>query len=261
MPGPTPRSTAVAASAPRAPASPAAAHPWRRRILDARRWGSRRAGVVGFAVVDERGVQLGGFQPHRTFRSASVVKAMFMVCYLQRPDVRRRALQSWERRLLDPMIRRSDDAAANRMWGLVSQRCLHRLARRAGMRNFSTQGVWGLTRITPAGTARLFWSIDRWTPVRHRRYARTLLRTIVPSQRWGIAKAVPPGFTIYFKGGFVGPPGGRVENQGALLRAGSRRLALAVLTNDNPSHRYGATTQREVARRLLRGYPPADGPR
>lgn len=250
------------AAAPRAPAAPdyvaeaeaARSFPWHARIDYARRWARQRRGVVGFAVTNEQGRVLGGWRVNQTFKSASVVKAMMMVCYLNSPQVRDRDLRSSDRHMLSPMIRWSSDAAANRVWSHISTRCLYRLASRARMRNFSTQGIWGLTRITPAGTARLFFKIDRLTVARHRQYARRLLGSIVREQRWGIARTVPVGFRIYFKGGFVGPPGGRVENQGALLQRGPRRLGIAVLTNDDPSHAYGTRTEYGIAHILLRGY-------
>jgi hypothetical protein len=243
---------ALACAAALALAAPpaASAHPWVARIRAAREWASHRATPVGFAVTDERGHVLGGYHLNTTYRSASVVKAMLMVCYLRRSDVRARSLRRWERDMLAPMIRRSDDSAANRAWGLVPTSCLRSLARSARMRGFTTNPVWGTTQITPAGTARLFWSIDRFVPPRHRAYAMRLLRTVVPSQRWGIATAVPPGFTVFFKGGFVGD----VQNQGALLVKGRRRLAIAVLTHRNPSWSYGQATEAGIARILLRGY-------
>lgn len=231
-----------------------AAHPWVARIRAARSYAKQRRGIVGFAVTNERGKVLGGHQLNRTFLSASVVKAFVMTCYLRRGDVRDRALTGRERGLLGPMIRRSDDSATNQLWGSIEPGCLTWIAERERMRGFTTGSIWGRTTITPAGTARFFYEIDRLVPKRHRAYARTLLRTVVPAQRWGLAKQVPSGFTIFFKGGFVGPPGGRVENQGALYGSGTRRFALAVLTNNNPSHAYGIATQRTIARLLLRGY-------
>ena len=79
-----------------------------------------------------------------------------------------------------------------------------------------------------------------------------LLRRIVPSQRWGIARARPRGWRLHFKGGW-GSGTGWVDHQGALLTRGNSRISLAILTYGNPSHAYGKRTLRGVARRLLRG--------
>ena len=83
-----------------------------------------------------------------------------------------------------------------------------------------------------------------------------LLQTIVPSQRWGIARAVPPGWTLYFKSGW-GSGTGAVDHQIGLLRLDGDRVAIAVLTLANPSQRYGTDTEQGIAARLLHGL---DGP-
>ena len=75
-----------------------------------------------------------------------------------------------------------------------------------------------------------------------------LLGSIVPYQRWGIAKVRPRGWALYLKGGWVRG----IENQVGLLRRGDRRVAVAVFTAGQ-SAAYGRETEREVARRLLRG--------
>lgn len=128
-------------------------------------------------------------------------------------------------------------------------------AMRAHMPNFSTGPVWGRTHVNALGVARLFWRIDRFVVPRHRAYARSLLAGVVPAQRWGVPRVAPAGWTPMFKGGFVGPPGARVVNQGVLLEKGTRRFALAVLTHDNPSQLAGEVTIERIAARLLRGYP------
>jgi hypothetical protein len=85
----------------------------------------------------------------------------------------------------------------------------------------------------------------------------TLLRTVVPAQRWGIARVRPRGWTLYFKAGWGSGTGG-VENQVALLRRGQQRVSIAILTQNNGSHTYGKATLRGIATRLLRGLARAD---
>jgi len=225
-------------------------HPWAKRVASARAYLRDRLGQVAFAVVDEGGT-LRGLRGDVQYRSASVVKAMFLVAYLNRlPD---RALTDADRALLRPMIVRSDNDAATRVHNSTGPGRVYGVARRAGMTRFSLKARWGDTLITAADQARLFARIDRLVTQRHRAYARGLLAAIVPDQRWGVPRAVPEGWRVFFKGGWR-PLGSRyLVNQSALIESGDRRAALAVLTVDNPSHEYGTETIRGVARRVLRG--------
>jgi beta-lactamase class A len=235
-------------------AAPAAAEPprgWRPDVAAARTWAAQRAGDVSFAVRTER--RHWSWRGATSYRSASVVKAMLLVAYLRRADVRRRPLRAGERGLLAPMIRFSDNAAADAVSARVGMAALSALGRRAGMRGFVPHRVWGGSTITAADQARLFVRIDRLVPRRHRAYATRLLRSITESQRWGIAAAVPRGWRIAFKGGWGRGVTREVNHQAALLTNAGRRVSIAVLTADNPSHGYGTATQRGVATRLLRG--------
>lgn len=154
----------------------------------AERYADGRAGTINFAVVDEAG-RLHGSHASRPARSASLLKPMILVAYLRRPDVRGRDLTSWERRLLTPMIRRSDNANVPRLVGLVGERGLARLADAAGMGKFElNMPFWGSSETTPRGQALFFHRIEALVPERHRAYAMRLLRTIVPTQRWGVGR-------------------------------------------------------------------------
>jgi hypothetical protein len=228
-------------------AAPAEGESWRPGVSAARAYASKRAGTVSFAL-RTRG-HLYGYDSRRTVSSASVVKAMLMVAYLNRRGVRGRQLDGDDRALLAPMIQRSANAAANRVYVIVGSDGLYRLARRVGMRKFTTLSVWGGSQITAADQTKFFLEIERWVVPRHRDTALRLLGSIVPRQRWGIARAIPPGWAFYFKGGWTSV----VQNQAGLLRRGDRRLAIAVLTSDSPGPYYGRETERGVALRLLRG--------
>ena len=224
----------------------------------AERYAQARSGTITFAVVDEAG-RLHGYHAHAVAPSASVLKAMLLVAYLRRADVRGRDLEQWERDLLRPMIQRSDNAAASRMVGLVGEARLDALAKAAGMEHFRLHWpIWGESEITPRGQALFFHRIDRLVPARHRRYAMHLLATVVPSQRWGVGR-VPHGlWNLYFKGGW-GSGTGLVDHQVALYRAGGERFSLALFTRFDPNHEYGKETLRGLATRLLRGVPAPGG--
>ena len=238
-------------------AAPASASAWKPHVRDAAAYAAARAGTVSFGVRTRAGLR--GVGVERTMPSASVVKAMLLVAYLRRPDVRGRALVPADRALLGPMIRRSDNAAASQVCNVVGTGGLGRLARRAHMKRFHATRPWGLSTIDVADQTRFFLRIDRYVPRRHRRYALRLLGSIVPSQRWGIARVRPRGWALYFKGGW-GSGTGWVDHQVALLRRGRRRLSVAILISSSPSHAYGNETLRGVAARLLHGLGPRGVP-
>jgi hypothetical protein len=231
----------------------AGAQRWEPDVAGAAAWAAERQGSVTFAVRTPD--RLFGRGLDRQVPSASVIKAMFMVAYLRQASVRERPLHGGDRALLRPMIRRSDNVAATRIRDIVGNAAVARLAERAAMTHFRIAPVWGLSLITARDQTRFFLRIEKLLPERHRGYAMRLLRTIVPSQRWGMAQVVPEGWRLHFKGGW-GSGTGAVDHQVGLLRRGSRRVAIAVLTTGSPSHAYGKATLRGVSRRLLRGLGP-----
>ncbi|UUY05658.1 class A beta-lactamase-related serine hydrolase [Svornostia abyssi] len=185
-------------------------------------------------------------------RTASLIKTMLMLAYLRREDVRFRPLGADQKALLDPMIRKSDNWTATRARSIVGDEGLRRVARAAGMRSFWPAPIWGGSSTTARDQAVLFQRVEALLPPRHRAYGMRLLRTIVPSQRWGVARVVPDGWRIYFKGGW-GSGTGAVDHQAALLVRGERRVTLAITTTANPSHKEGKVTLRGISARLLRG--------
>jgi beta-lactamase family protein len=228
-----------------APAPPAPRLLDRGGIARARRWARRREGAVAFAV-KAPGRPIRGLRAGRQFPSASVVKAMLALAVVR--EARHRDLTASERALLTPMIRESDnDAADDVYFGLVGGVGLQRVARAAHMRRFTEVGYWANELITAADQARLFVRIDRLAPRRHRRFLRRLLASIVPWQRWGIAPlAERRGFHVMFKGGWrIG-----IGHQVALLERDGRRVALAVLTSGTGDP-YARATEAGIARRLL----------
>jgi len=233
---------------------PASAQAWTPHVARAAEWAAARQGSIAFAVRTED--RLWGRGLDRQVPSASVFKAMLLVTYLRQPSVRHRDLTDGDRALLRPMIRRSDNAAATRVRDIVGNRAVVRLARLAGMTRFEVAQVWGLSRITARDQTRFFLDIEGLLPARHRAYALKLLRTIVPSQRWGLAQVIPDGWTLYFKGGW-GSGTGAVDHQVGLLARGEDHVAIAVLTTGNPSHAYGKATLRGVSKRLLEGLDQA----
>jgi hypothetical protein len=222
---------------------------WRPDVAAAKRYAQKRAGEVAFATIDQRG-RFRGYRVRDTAPAASVFKVMLLASLLRKRD--EHPLRRSDRRLLAPMIRWSDSVTATTIRNMVGPRRIRRLARVAGMRDFSYHPVWGLSQTSPRDQVRFMYHLPRYIPKRHRPYARHLLSHVIRPQRWGIGRVVPRGYKLFLKGGW-GSGSGRVDHQVALLKHGRKRIALAIFTEFDPSHGYGKRTLRGVAARLLRG--------
>jgi beta-lactamase class A len=242
------------------------AYPSAAAVDAARRYVKRRRGRVSFAVADLRG-GIAGVHVRRAYRAASLSKAMLLVAYLAKLAHERRKADSRESFWLDAMIRVSDNESAVSLYKRLGPRLMRALARRAGMRSFSVGGSWSEARVTAADQARFFLRLNRLLAPSERVFARYLLSVVQPQQSWGIpAAARPMSWQVFFKGGWRpnalsgSGGGGEIVHQAALLERGHRRIAIAVLSDGDPSESYGHETVRGVARRLLSRARPAPFP-
>ena len=224
-------------------------------MQNAIRYASHRHGAIAFAVRTR--TRFWGWHATQAFPSASVLKAMLLVAYLDLPSVHNRPLRASDRALLRPMIRQSDNDAATVVLRIVGSARVYGVAYRAHMRSFRLViRPWGFSQITAADQTRYFLQIDRLIAPRHRAYGMELLRTITPVQRWGIARVRPPSWRLYFKGGW-GDKTGWVDHQVALLTRGNDRISVAILTLHDQKRAYGRETLRGLALRLLHGLDSA----
>jgi hypothetical protein len=227
-----------------------AGYPFAPRVAAARRYLAGRSGYTSFAVVDSEG-RLSGANVHRRYVSASVVKAMLLVAYLRKLDAAHRGLDSGSRSILYPMIHVSDNSAATAVWSRVGDPALYRLARAAGMTDFSIVGIWARAQISAADQALFFFQLDTLVPRRFRGYARSLLSGIAGYESWGIPAVARPRWHVFFKGGWRGTGRGQLVHQVARLERGRVRMAMAVMTDGDPSMGYGISTIQGVTGRLL----------
>jgi beta-lactamase class A len=226
---------------------------WHPDMAAALAYARGRTGDIAFAVRTPH--SFSAYRPDHTEWSASVVKAMLMVAYLDRPSVARRGLSAYDRSLLVPMITHSDNTAATTVDGIVGNRGLAALAARVGMTHFTPEdNPWGTTHITARDQTRFLLHIDQYVVPSHRAYAMHLLASITPSQRWGIGEVAPRGWHLYFKGGW-GYGTGLEDHQVVLLTRGCARVSLAVLSMYDGSHAYGKATLKGIFSRLLRKLP------
>ena len=213
-------------------------------------YASKRAGRVSFAVVDTSG-NLFCFRCRLSFHSASVVKAMLLVAYLNHLARSGEPLPADHEAYLASMIRVSDNDAATAIYAHVGDAELTELAAEAQMADFRVSGSWGSARITAADQARFFAALDELTAPEYRDYARALLSSISSEHSWGISQVSRSEWQTFFKGGWLTHEDGSLVHQVARLEQGERAMAIAVLTDGNPSDKYGRETIHGIAARLL----------
>jgi Beta-lactamase enzyme family len=209
-----------------------------------------RAGVESFALIDGHG-RIHGHRRAMRAPSASLLKAMALVSYLNLGVGAEPGPQGVRPRLFGPMIRRSDNATASTVLRRVGARRLYRLAERAEMQAFRfSWPIWGHSTTSAQDRARFFYRIDRLVPRRHRGYALWLLAHIVRSQRGGSPVSFRRAGRSTSRA--AGDPARAGHPSVCAPADGETRLSLSILTRWNPSHRYGTRTIRGVAARLLR---------
>lgn len=232
---------------------PAPVYPSAGAIAAAARFLDTRAGRTSFAVVDDQG-RLHGARLREHFQTASVVKVMMLVAYLQMLEAQHRGLRAGDTSLLYPMIHVSDNNAASAVLAIVGNGALARVARESGMSDYAPGvGWWAYTQTSAADQARFFFALNRLIPARFYGYARSLLSGIEPSQSWGIPPVARPRWNVFFKTGAL--PSEGLFNEVARLERPGITFTIAVLTTGDPSMSYGEQTIQGVAAALLAHAP------
>jgi hypothetical protein len=233
--------------------TPVAAYPSPAALAAAAGFLQARAGRTSFAVVDSSG-HLVGLNVREHFATASIVKVMMLVAYLQMLEAGHRGLSSADTSLLYPMIHESNNNAASAVLARVGGGALARVARETGMSDYEPgRGWWAFTQTSAADQARLLFALPRLVPRRFYRYARYLMSSIEPSQSWGVPPVARPRWQVFFKTGWLPEEG--VFTEVARLERNGTTFSIAVLSAGEPSMPYGEQTIEGVAARLLASSP------
>lgn len=156
-----------------------------------------RAGTESVAVYDRRRGIRCAVAAGRHYDSASVVKVTVLGALLRRAADEDRPLTAAERIRARRMITRSDNRATSALWRSVGRARIANFLDRAGMTQTELDpgGHWGLTRITAHDEIELLEQLTSPSgllPAKARAYALGLMHEVVPAQRWGTPRDVPP---------------------------------------------------------------------
>ncbi len=200
-----------------------------------RRWPGHR---ISAAVYDTRTGCQYRYRSDLRITTASVLKIEIMAAVLRRAQREGRALTATERARITPMIRTSDDPAANALWSSVGGVSgMSALDRELGLADTVETSPWGLTSTSAADRNALLRQLvlGQWGPftASTRATARSFLLDVTPSQRWGITAGVPSSWKVPMKNGFFPASccGWRINTSGVVERPGGGAYVATVLSD------------------------------
>ena len=154
------------------------------------------------------------------------------------------------------MIQRSDNHAATTLWHLLGgASAVAAFDRLVPMPATTPYPAWGLTTTTAADNVRLlrdFAFPNATLTPGHRADGLSLMEHVARDQRWGVTAGVAPTAVVALKNGWLprsDPARWRVNSIG-WVKGAHRSYVVAVLTDHNPSMRYGIDTIQQISRML-----------
>ncbi|MFF7356072.1 MULTISPECIES: serine hydrolase [Streptomyces] len=200
------------------------------------------------------------------YDTASIVKVDILATLLLQAQDAGRGLTAEERGHAEPMIKRSDNTAANALWRQIGQASgLAAANKRLGLS--STTGgpgvKWGLTRTTASDQIRLLRAVfDGGTAAKSgspalnaasRAYVRTLMGQVIPEQTWGVSAAGGPGSPRVLKNGWLqrNTSGLWDVNSVGQVTVKGHRYLVAVLSNGSASMSDGVSLVERTARQAV----------
>lgn len=228
------------------------------------RWPGKR---ITAAVYDTRTGCQHRYRSDLRITTASVLKIEIMAAVLLRAQRAGRALTAYERARIAPMIRTSDDPAANALWTSVGGTAgMASLERELGLDETRATSPWGLTSTSAADRNELLRQLvlGQWGPfdAATRASARAFLLDVVPSQRWGVTAGVPAGWSVPMKDGFFPASccGWRVNTSGVVERPGGGAYVATVLSDGWADQASGVEAVEFVSRAIASWNLAAIGP-
>lgn len=199
-----------------------------------------------------------------TYDTASIIKVDILAALLLQAQDAGRSLTAQERAHAEPMIRHSDNAAANALWREIGRAPgLEAANKRLGLTE--TKGGsgtrWGLTRTTASDQIRLLRAVfgtggkpdtgATGLDADSRTYVRTLMAGVASEQAWGVSAASASGSAL--KNGWLQRSTSGlwdVNSVGRIVVDGHRYL-VAVLSDGSVSMKDGVALVERTARAAL----------
>ncbi len=213
-----------------------------------------RTTTASVAVLNLDNGALWTFRPDVHYDTASIIKATIMGTLLWQAEEKHRPLSSLEVNQMVPMIEESSNSAATTLWNLAGRsQGIGAFLRASGMNDTipGKGGYWGLTQTTVGDQVKLIKLLatpNNLLNAQSRAYATNLMTHVAGFEDWGVSSHAPSGSTVALKNGWLPVPGiGWEINSVGWVQSTSGDIALAILSNHNPSEAYGIQSVQHLA--------------
>jgi beta-lactamase class A len=219
---------------------------------------SSRQGAIDVAVYDPTNDQIAHYtNVDTTFSTASIVKLSILEEVLLQDQTQGQSITASQMAIAAPMIENSDNDSATALWIQVGgSKAMDSFFSQIGASSTTAagQGAWGLTKTTALDQLKVVNAIAYpgvFLSGSSATVASNLLDQVESDQTWGVSGGVPTGVTIELKNGWLpdSETNGSYSNTsdwvvnsiGHIYGAGVD-YTIAVLTDGNPSEKYGIQT-------------------
>lgn len=210
------------------------------------------------------------YRRHERMITASTVKVEILMGLLL--TTRWRHLDAELRRMADVMIRASDNRATDRLWEHLGYAAgLNRVSWALGLRHTgAVDGIcvdlycWGVVRTTADDQVRLMRVLALGggpLAAADRAAVLSLMRRVLPGQRWGVSAGACPGETVAVKNGWLRRVHNRlwvIDSVGLIIGRG-HRYAIAVLSEGSHTMAEGVARVEHVTRTIMAAFRGARG--
>ncbi|KPM51125.1 hypothetical protein ACG83_37555 [Frankia sp. R43] len=187
------------------------------------------------------------------WETASTVKLDILAALLSKTGASGQLTAS-QTALAKKMISISDNASATSLWNQAGGSTgMNAFYQRLGMRatTAGAGGKWGLTKTTASDQLAVLRAVaypNTTLSAAARVTAKSLLDSVITSQRWGLTAGVPSGVAVEIKNGWLPYDGGWVINSLAHVHGNGRDYVMAAYTRDSASESTGIATVEGLSR-------------
>lgn len=210
---------------------------------------------IGVAVYIPNTNQYYLYNADQEFPMASSMKVPIMLTMLSQAEQRHRSLLESEAQLLQAMIENSDNDAAQALYQEIGTGFgISSFLRSHGLSGIiPDSNTWGTSTASPQAMAQLLAALSTGDllSTAGTSYALSLMRNIVPDQRFGVGDTAPRGAIVSMKDGWLALDQGWAVNSSGIVQTSKITYIVSVYTAGQVSQEAGMQILNTTCRQIF----------